>query len=157
MEKTSTLSRLLPLMTDELAAGGEVRFKPRGISMLPFLKEGRDEVVLSRIASAPKKGDIIFYRRADKAFVLHRVVGIKKGGYVLCGDNQYRREYPVTDNQIIATVKGVYRKGKYVDAQSLYFRLFGFLRPKIMLFYGLFARAKAKLGRILRRIFKSCK
>ena len=40
------------LIREKLAEGGEVLFSPKGTSMLPTLKEGRDRVVLS---APPKK------------------------------------------------------------------------------------------------------
>ena len=44
---SANFDELLPIIEDEISSGGKVRFKPRGRSMLPFLKEGRDEVVLT--------------------------------------------------------------------------------------------------------------
>lgn len=147
----ANLEELLPLINDQINAGGEVRFKPRGISMLPFLMEGRDEVILAASPEKLKKGDIPFYRRDEGGFVLHRIVGIDKdGSYVLCGDNQYHREHGVKQEQIIAVVKAVYRKGKYISADDLYFKLWGALWPKYRFFYGILARIYHKLGRIVK-------
>lgn len=145
----STLEELLPLMEEELLAGGEVRFRPRGTSMLPFLKEGRDEVVLIAPKGKLKKGDIPFYRRSDGSFVLHRIVGLKKEGYTLCGDNQYRREKGVKPEQIIAVTKAVYRKGRYIPADSLFYKVWGAIHPKYMFLIGLPIRTYHKLRRIM--------
>ena len=43
-----------------------VVIEPRGVSMLPFLKEGRDSVHLVRPAAAPQKYDIVLYRVRDE-------------------------------------------------------------------------------------------
>ncbi len=140
---------LLPVMTEQLNAGGEVRFRPRGASMLPFLKEGRDEVVLTAPPERLKKGDIPFYRRDDGAFVLHRVVGLERSGsYTLCGDNQYARERGVRRDQIIAVTKAVYRKGRYLPASSVGYRLWGALWPPVKLAVSLPKRVYHKLERI---------
>ena len=85
---SANLEELLPLIQEEIDSGGKVRFKPRGRSMLPFLKEGRDEVVLVKPPERLKKYEIPFYRRRDGGFVLHRVVGLASDGtYIMCGDN----------------------------------------------------------------------
>lgn len=146
----ANFEQLLPLISDQLRSGGEVRFKPRGTSMLPFLAEGRDEVILVNPPARLKKGDIPFYRRADGGFVLHRVVGISaKGEYTLCGDNQYIRERGIKHSQIIGVVKAVYRKGKYISAESPFFRLWGFLWPKYRLCRSLPRRAYNKFRRLI--------
>ena len=41
-----------------IAAAGSVVIEPRGISMLPFLKEGRDSVRLVSPTAAPRKYDL---------------------------------------------------------------------------------------------------
>ncbi len=143
---------LLPVMAEQLSSGGEVRFRPRGTSMLPFLMEGRDEVVLVSPPERLKKGDIPFYRRDDGAFVLHRVVGLESGGlYSLCGDNQYYRERGVRPDQIIAVVKAVYRKGRYIPASSAAYRLRGALWPPAKRIISLPKRAYHKLERIFHK------
>ncbi len=144
------LETLLPLMEDEINSGGEVRFKPRGTSMLPFLMEGRDEVILVRPPERLKVGDIPFYRRTDGSFILHRVVAVgKDGSYTMCGDNQFRRERGIMPEQIIGVVKAVYRKGKYIPSESLFFRLWGFFWPGFKLLKSVPRRAYHKLRRIL--------
>lgn len=143
----ASLNELLPMITEQIEAGGEVRFRPRGISMLPFLMEGRDEVVLIAPPPQLKKGDIPFYRRADGSFVLHRVVGIRESSYTMCGDNQYIRERGVLHDNVIALAKGVYRKGRYMSADSFTYKLWGFLWPKYMFLKGILIRIYHKLKR----------
>ena len=147
----TNFAELLPMIIDQIEAGGEVRFRPRGISMLPFLMEGRDEVILTAPPEKLKKGDIPFYRRTDGAFVLHRVVDIAADGtYVLCGDNQSVWERGITHEQVIAVVKAVYRKGKYIESNEPGFRIWGAVWPKYKLVRG-------KLGRVYHKIRKDNK
>lgn len=146
-----SMEELFPIMEEQLESGGIVRFSPRGKSMLPFLCEGRDEVVLIKPQRAPKKYEIAFYRRLSGGFVLHRIVGFDPDGkYVMCGDNQYLREHGIRPEQVFAVVKGVYRKGKYIDSDALFYRAWGFLWPRIMWCRGFPVRAYRKIGRILK-------
>ena len=145
---SANFDELLPIIQDEINSGGEVRFKPRGRSMLPFLMEGRDEVVLVKPPERLKKYDIPFYRRKDGGFVLHRVVGFcPDGRYIMCGDNQYLREKGIGHDQIIGLVKAVYRKGKYIPAEALFYRIWGALWPKVMWCRGFLPRAYRKIKR----------
>lgn len=148
---SADLAELLPIIQEQIASGGKVCFKPRGRSMLPFIMEGRDEVVLKAPDPLPKKYSIPFYRRRDGHFVLHRIVGFDPdGSCIMCGDNQYIREHGIQKEQIIAVVEGVYRKGKYISADDRFFRLWGFWWPRLMWCRGFPIRAYHKIRRIIK-------
>ena len=85
------LKDLWPIIEEKLENGGEVTINPGGISMKPLVVAGRDSVILEKAPKALKKYDVALYKRKNGQFVLHRVVGIKNGAYVMCGDNQYIR------------------------------------------------------------------
>lgn len=95
---------------------------PIGTSMMPMIRERIDTVKLVKINRKLKKGDVILYERANKTYVLHRIVGIKrkKGNekYILCGDNQVVLEKYVEENQIIAVMEGYYRGESYIDSDN---------------------------------------
>ena len=101
--KKVSLEAFEPLIREKLSSGGTVQIPITGTSMLPLLVQGRDSVILSP-ASEIKINDIIFYKRDDGHFVLHRVVGKDNKGYILCGDNQWVKEYGITDQHIIGVV-----------------------------------------------------
>ena len=73
---------------------------PVGTSMLPLIRQAED-VVEIRPCKTVRVLDVILYRRANGDTVLHRVVGKRKSGYVLRGDNQIVNEYGVKDVQIL--------------------------------------------------------
>ena len=91
MEKHSILlAELIPVIRDVLAAGGEFSLMPRGQSMLPYFREGRDSVILSPITAPPRRGDILLYVRTNGTPVLHRVVSAEADGtFTMRGDSQY--------------------------------------------------------------------
>lgn len=109
--KKVALEELYPIIKEQLESGGTVGLPITGTSMLPLLVQGRDSVTLSP-AEKVKVNDIIFYRRDNGAFVLHRIIGIDDKGYVLCGDNQWVKEYGIKDRNIIGVVTGINRDGK---------------------------------------------
>lgn len=110
-----------------LESGGEFRMYPKGTSMLPLIKQGRDSVVLVKPEKAPAKGDIIFYLRENGQYVLHRIVGIEDGRYVLCGDNQIGLEKGIKEEQIIGVVKSVFRGEKCISEKAMGYRIYLFL------------------------------
>lgn len=136
-----------PVIQEVLDSGGEFQLYPRGSSMLPLIQEGRDWVRLIQKGNALHRNDIILYHRSDGSFVLHRIIKIRSDGYVLCGDNQVQLETGIQNDQIIALVKEIGRKGRPISNHSvglrlyewiwcclpfrkLYFQIFGHRYPK---------------------------
>ena len=128
---------------------------PVGTSMLPLLRE-REDVVVIRPCKSVRILDVILYRRADGKTVLHRVVGVRKGSYVLRGDNQVRNESGVTDKQIIGKLSAFYRKGRAHDMRELPVRIYGAVWWAIFPLRWVLRTLRAPLGR-LRRSLKNRK
>ena len=119
-----SLADMLPVMEEVLSSGGEFSFVPDGRSMRPMLKGKRDTVTIVKPQGRLKKYDLPLYRRANGAFVMHRVMKVQKDGYVMRGDAQYTYEPGVTDEQIIGVMTSFIRNGKKITADSLGYRLY---------------------------------
>ena len=76
-ETLSSMDAMVPLMKEALSLGRSVRFSPKGISMLPMLRQGRDSVVLSPAPERLRKYDIPLYIRENGQYVLHRIIQAK--------------------------------------------------------------------------------
>ena len=125
------MEELYPLLLEVIESGGEFRLWPRGTSMRPLLREGRDSVALV-LPDKLHKRDICLYRRSDGSFVLHRLMKFGGDGEpVFCGDNQTKLEYGVRREQIVARVCAVFRDEKRISLKGLryrlYTRIYGFL------------------------------
>ena len=116
-KKTVSLKDIYPVMEEKLKNGGTVELPITGTSMNPLLYMGRDTVLIKK-DSEYKIGDIIFYRRDDGHFVLHRIIGENNDGFILCGDNQIIKEYGITPKHIIAKVILINRNGKEITPQN---------------------------------------
>lgn len=92
-----------------------------GTSMYPLLRNRRDTIVIRPVTGRLKKYDVPLYRRGDD-YVLHRIVKVTDTGYVICGDNCLRREYGITDAQIVGVLAGVVRGEKKLDLQGWKYR-----------------------------------
>lgn len=121
------LIEMLPTMKEMLDAGGKVTFTVEGGSMLPTMTGGRDSVTLIKPTCPLKKYDISLYRRANGRFVLHRVIGFTETGYIMCGDNQYKKEYGITDAHLIGLVTSFTRNGKEINVNSTGFKIYSVL------------------------------
>lgn len=106
------LDDVMPQILELLGKGQSVQLYPRGVSMMPMLRQGIDSVVLSPIEGKLKKYDLPFYRRRDGQYVLHRIVKVGDR-YTCCGDNQFAYEHNVRQEQLIAVVTGFYRDEAY--------------------------------------------
>lgn len=131
-KKKISLDEIYPVIKEKIENGGTVQLPITGTSMLPLLVWGRDTVELIKCEN-PQKYDIIFYRRDDMSFVLHRIVGKDEKGFILCGDNQVQKEYGINESHIIAVVKSITRKGKSFSidkfSYKLYVRLWTLILP----------------------------
>lgn len=108
----------------ELARHGRLVYTNVGDSMMPLLRQNRDLLVVEKKPAGPcKKYDAVLYRRPNGQYVLHRIVGIRPDGYVLCGDNRWRREYGVQDSWIFGVLTSVVRDGKEFSVMSRGYRL----------------------------------
>lgn len=121
--RSVSMEALLPLFQERLEAGQQIRFSPRGVSMLPMLRQGRDSVVLSPAPERLEKYDLPLYRRDNGAFVLHRITGVGKT-YTCIGDNQFVCETGVRQDQIIAIVTSFRRNGRDIAVTNPGYRLY---------------------------------
>ena len=147
------LNELMPVIKEQLAADKTVtNFLPRGISMLPMIRQGRDTVELSPLPEGKlKKYDLPLYQRDDGQYVLHRIV--KVGEHYTCvGDNQFELEYPVRHDQLIAIVTAFTRNGKRMEVTAwhhrLYCRFWHLSRPVRKVFRWLWKGTKCRVKRM---------
>lgn len=122
------LDDLMPLIRESLAAGQDVRFYPRGVSMLPMLRQGVDSVVLSPVRGPLERYDIPLYQRDCGSYVLHRVVKVRQDGagstYDCSGDHQFAIERGIRHDQVIAVVSGFYRGNQYYNVTDAKYRMY---------------------------------
>ena len=121
MSDTSSLRDSEPLFRAIIEGGGVFTLRPQGKSMLPTIVPGRDTVSIVKPEGEVQLWDVLFYKREDGNFVLHRVVRMEKDGYTLCGDGQVDLEYGVRTEQIIGVVQEIHRpNGNLVRGTKAY-------------------------------------
>ncbi|MDY5319605.1 MAG: S24/S26 family peptidase [Candidatus Egerieousia sp.] len=79
---------LIPQVEELIKRDKEVIIRAKGNSMLPYIKDGKDSVVLAQ----PKDlavGDIVL-ARVQERFVMHRIISINGNSCTMMGDGNIR-------------------------------------------------------------------
>lgn len=146
------LEKLMPIILECLEGGRTVSFSPRGVSMLPMLRQGIDTVELSPITGKLQKYDLPLYRRDNGKYVLHRIVAAAET-YTCVGDNQFDLEHGLRQDQMIAVVSAFTRGGKRIEVSDLRYQLYCRVWHGTRPLRKRWRRIRSFLGRVKRRLF----
>ncbi len=105
-----------------LLQGRTMRFRPRGRSMTPLLRDG--DVVTIAPGKRCRIGDVVLFRIGE-ALILHRVVAKFSGRVGTKGDALGRLDATVTPRDILGRAIRRERCGKERSLESLEARLLG--------------------------------
>lgn len=124
---------LVPLIKQTLETGGEFKLLVTGTSMFPFMKHMRDSVILTHPSNRPvMRGEIVLIQRDSNTLVLHRVVKMVAGGFIMNGDAQLWDEH-IPLYQVIAIASKLERNGRKISCDNNVYRFFStawiLLRP----------------------------
>lgn len=148
MNEKINLNDLWPVIEEKLKNGAEVTINPGGKSMLPLIKPGRDSAVLIKTPEKLKKYDVVLYRRKSGMFVLHRIVEIQNGKYVMRGDNEYIAEYGIEREKVLAYMVSLIRNEKQIFVNTLKYRLYAVIRVKVQSIKWLAKRIKKRIFKV---------
>ena len=95
------------VLLDHLQEGKVVQLVPQGISMLPFIRGGRDKVLIQR-KDGVKLGDIVLVKYGAN-WILHRVYAIDGTHLTLMGDGNLVGFEHVETSEVAGTVVGIIR------------------------------------------------
>jgi signal peptidase len=119
-----------------------------GDSMKPFLKDRQTTAYIVKAdGESMSKYDIALYKRDDGTYVLHRIVGKAKDGYIMCGDNRYAKERGIKSGMILGKAKGYYDGDAYVDLESPKVRIFARFWYFVFPVRSIYLRVKFRLHR----------
>lgn len=108
-----------------LAEKGILVYGIRGISMQPMLRQERDTVVIRPANGRLRRYDVALYRYPSGKYVLHRVIrAYPDGRYLIRGDNLYKDETTIRDENILGVLDAVIREGKTVSAHALRYKVY---------------------------------
>ena len=109
----STQDRQTTSFEEILDKTGFLAYTNVGVSMMPLLRQGKDVMEIKKKgAERCKKYDAVLYKVGER-YILHRILKVRETDYVIVGDNCFRKEYGITDEQILGVLTGVVRGGKH--------------------------------------------
>lgn len=97
--------------------GKSVVIKPKGCSMLPFIRGECDEVVLVRPDDI-ELYDAVLAQLRTGVYVLHRVMEIREDSLVLMGDGNLQGKEQCRKEDVVAKVAEVIRDGHRHDCRA---------------------------------------
>jgi len=151
----SGLKELLQAVIEKKAS---FRFRAKGISMHPFIKDG-DIVTISPLSNGdPHLGDVVaFCQPKTGRLVVHRIIKKTSSGYFIQGDNASESDCFKAIDEIVGRVIRVERQGRRIlFGQGLEKRALAFLSRNRMLQPLVYrARALSRRASIRRRWNKS--
>lgn len=109
-----------------IAEEGVLVYTNVGDSMYPLIKP-RDLLVIKKPELPLKRLDIPLYKRDNGQYVLHRIVGVRGGEYLICGDNRVEIERGITDRHIIGVLTDIIREGETISVYSFKKRVYAHL------------------------------
>lgn len=130
---------------EQLSLHGEIMYKSVGDSMQPFIRQGRDMLIIRRSEGSLKKYAVPLYKRNNGQYVLHRIHAVRRDGYVLCGDNRIALERGVTDGMIIGELHSIIRDGREISLDTFGYRLYCFYICDLYFIRWIFFKLKALL------------
>lgn len=106
----------------EISEGRSVRFRVKGNSMYPLLRNNKDEVTVAPSSNVPKAMDIVLFRYKGK-HILHRIIGTDGTRYIIQGDGIYTNKEQCTIEDIVGVVTIIHKNGVgQLDTSSRFFK-----------------------------------
>lgn len=136
---------------EELVLHGRGLFQTVGDSMEPLLHNRKSTVMIEKKTAPLKKYDVALYRRPAGEYVLHRIVKVLDGAYLISGDNRIRKE-KVPEEWVIGVMRGYYadERNEYISCNSIvYLQYLRSLKTKRRIRWF-----RALPGRICRKVFR---
>lgn len=122
---TPPIDQIAPYIINAIASGKKVKLTVTGNSMYPLFRDRRDTVVLAPFERL-KKRDVVFFRRPNGRYVLHRIIKKKGDNLIIAGDNETVKEYNIKVSDCVAVMESFERYSKISTADDLWYRLYSF-------------------------------
>ena len=102
---------IIPEIARLLDEGHSVTLTLRGISMRPFLEDGRDKAILTKPNKPVRVGDVVLAAVSPRRYALHRIVKIEGSLVTMRGDGNLATEQ-FDASKVLGIAHSFYRKGR---------------------------------------------
>ncbi|MEI8173690.1 MAG: signal peptidase I [Deltaproteobacteria bacterium] len=142
-------ANLLKLSNDLLERGTSIRFRVKGFSMRPFIRDGDFIIVAPVENSSISLGDVVFFFSDDDQVIVHRVIRKYKsnGGISMMvkGDATFGLPDKVDSRNILGKVVVIERNGHIKNLNTKFYRtlnlLFAVISPFSHMTYSIGSKA----------------
>lgn len=118
-----SITELAPYIVQSLNDGKKVKLTVTGNSMYPLFRSDKDNVTIEKTSSF-KKYDIVFYKRKNDSYVLHRLLSVKNDCFIFAGDNETIKEYGISSFDCLAKVTSFERSGETFKTDALWHKIY---------------------------------
>ena len=108
---------MIPEIGRLIKDGMQVTMTPKGVSMLPFIRGGRDSVLLGKPEDI-RTEDIVLVELPGPRYVLHRIEMIEGKVLTLMGDGNIAWREVCEVKDVIALALKIFRNGEEIDCRS---------------------------------------
>jgi len=134
LEKTETLNLkredFASIAQEVLGRGKTFKFKAKGGSMSPFIRNG-DVVEVVPVKGKINFGDIILYHSSCGSPVIHRVIQRNKESIITKGDSVPSSDQPIFSKQVLGRVVAVEKNGWCIRLDKPVGKLLNIILAKI--------------------------
>ena len=109
----------------QIRQGKKVKIRVRGNSMLPFIRNNDEALLIPPTPEHIKKGTPVVAQTDELGIVLHRIYNIEGNRITLLGDGNVNQFEHTSPDRIIATVSHYYRGKHTFKLDSWYMYLIG--------------------------------
>ena len=109
----------------QIRQGKKVKIRVRGNSMLPFIRNNDEALLIPPTPEHIKKGTPVVAQTDELGIVLHRIYHIEGNRITLLGDGNVNQFEHTSADRIIATVSHYYRGKHTLKLDSWYMYLIG--------------------------------
>ena len=141
------------LIERELSENGYYASNTLGRSMQPLFKTHRDMVIIERVQGELKKYDVALYKDSHSRYVLHRVIAVRDGYYVMRGDNNFFRE-TVKKDAVIGVLVAYRNKNRRHSVNELHYKIYSRFWHYIYPFRAFFRKTRMALSRVKAKMKK---
>ena len=125
--------------------------------MMPLLRQKKDIIEIHKKGPGRcKKYDVVLYKRRER-YILHRILRVLPDGYLIAGDHCTFVERDIKDANIIGVMTRVFRNGKYITPDNIWYKLYVHLwcdvYPMRMLMLKARMFIRRCIGFVKRRVF----
>lgn len=109
----------------QIRQGKKVKIRVRGNSMLPFIRNNDEALLIPPTSEHIQKGTPVVALTDELGIVLHRIYHIEGNRITLLGDGNVNQFEHTSPDRIIATVSHYYRGKHTIKSNSWYMYLIG--------------------------------